>query len=293
MNLRDYTYLVAVADQRHFGKAAEQCHVSQPALSMQLQKLEETLGVQLLERGHKQVRVTPAGDAVVKRARQLLLMAEEIKQTAALFHDPLSGDFRLGAFPTLAPYYLPKIVPGLHAALPKLNLLLVEEKTQRLVELLKSGELDAAFIALPIDDKELHAAPLFEDSFYLAVRKSHPFAKKKSITARDLRDERLLLLEEGHCLRTHALEACSVIGRNEYKEFRATSLETLLQMVGMGMGVTLVPHTALRTDKHLAYIPFANPAPGRTIGLVWRKHSARMAGAEKIHAICATLSVDK
>lgn len=277
MNLRDLSYLVAVADHQHFGKAAKACFVSQPALSMQLQKLEDTLGVQLFERSNKQVRTTDVGEVIIQRARKLLRDADEIRDIAKAFQDPLAGDLRLGAFPTLAPYYLPKIVPMLHKRLPKLNLLLVEEKTQTLLEMLQAGKLDAAFIALPVEERDLDSYPLFDDSFLLAVPKKHALASRKEVTMGDIRKEDLMLLEEGHCLRSQVLTVCDLIGNLEQKEFRATSLETLRQMVVAGGGITLIPKLAARPDKNIAYLPFKGTPPARTIGLVWRRQTARLA----------------
>lgn len=277
MNLRDLKYLVSVAELRHFGKAAEACNVSQPALSMQLHKLEEELGVTLFERNNKQVLVTPVGEEIVAAARVTLREADEIREIAKAHREPLSGDFKLGAFPTLAPYYLPQIVPALRKQLPNIQWWLVEEKTQRLLELLKTGELDAAFIALPVGEKELEAVALFDDPFLLAVPKHHTLAKKKQVSMGDIRQETLLLLEEGHCLRTQALEVCSLSGVQESREFRATSLETLRQMVVAEVGITLMPAIARRAGEALAYIPFAGEEPSRRIALVYRKTSSRKA----------------
>jgi LysR family hydrogen peroxide-inducible transcriptional activator len=275
MNLRDMQYLTAVADLQHFGKAAERCHVSQPTLSMQIKKLEESLGVTIFERSNKQLLITSAGEKILPHVRRLLAELEEIKQIAKTAQDPLAGDFTLGAFPTLAPYFLPKILPAIGKALPKLKLWLVEEKTDVLLEKLKKGTLDAALIALPIADESLESQWLCDDDFVLAVPPPHPLAKKRMIHPKDIQNECLLLLDEGHCLRHQALEVCSLIGSSEHQGFRATSLETLRQMVAAGVGITLLPTLALRKDDGIATIPFAPPAPSRSIGLVWRKHSVR------------------
>ena len=275
MNLRDLQYLVAVAEHRHFGKAAEWCNTSQPTLSMQLKKLEETLGVQLFERTSKKVIITPIGETITTKARQILQDSRDIRELAKAAQDPYAGEFRLGAFPTLAPYYLPIAVPAIHKALPKLKLLLVEEKTPFLLERLKAGTLDAAFLALPIEEDWLETMPLFDDPFLLAVSPDHALAKRKYVSQSDLKGEQLLLLEDGHCLRSQALEVCSLIGSSEHQEFRATSLETLRQMVAAGVGITLMPQLAIGKDKSVKYIPFDKLAPSRTIGMVWRKHTAR------------------
>jgi LysR family hydrogen peroxide-inducible transcriptional activator len=275
MNLRDLEYLVAVAELRHFGKAAERCHVSQPTLSMQLKKLEVYLGVQLFERINKQVMITPVGEKILDYAIRILQDAQEIKKTAKTAQDPLAGDFRLGAFPTLAPYFLPLAIPALIKKLPKLKLFLIEEKTAQLLEKLKGGDLDAALVALPIEGVGLEIISLFKDPFLLAVPLGHPLANRKHVDQYDIRGERLLLLEEGHCLRLQALEVCSLIGVSESQDFRATSLETLRQMVALGVGITLIPKLAMRKTDGIAYIAFDKPKISRTIGLVLRKTSSR------------------
>ena len=276
MNLRDLQYLTAVADHEHFGKAARACNTSQPTLSMQLKKLEETLGVQLFERTNRQVMITPVGEEIAQRARRILREAEEIKAVAKTAQDPYAGEFRLGAFPTLAPYFLPQAVPAIRKKLPKLKLLLIEEKTESLVERLRAGTLDAALLALPVHEDALETMHLFDDAFLLAVPRGHPLAKRNTIRQSDIADERLLLLEDGHCLRAQALEVCSMTGASENQEFRATSLETLRYMVASGVGITLIPEMAMKKGDGIAYIPFARPAPSRSIGLAWRKSSARL-----------------
>lgn len=281
MNLRDLQYLTAVADLRHFGQAAARCNISQPTLSMQLKKLEETLGVQLFERNNKQVMVTPIGEEIAQHARHILREAQEIKEIAKTAQDPLAGEFRLGAFPTLAPYFLPLAVPAIRKKLPKLKLLLLEEKTEALLERLKAGTLDAALLALPIEKDGLETTLLFNDQFLLAVPLNHPLAKRKTILQNDIAHERLLLLEDGHCLRSQALEFCHMAGAEE-QEFRATSLETLRQMVAAGSGITLMPRMSMRKGDGIVYIPFAGNAPSRSIGLVWRKTSPRKPCIEAI-----------
>ena len=290
MNLRDLQYLVAVADQQHFGKAAQHCHVSQPTLSMQLKKLEEYLGVQLFERTNKQVMITPAGEEIAERARKVLQGAQEIREIAKTSQDPLAGEFRLGAFPTLAPYFLPQVAPAIARKLPKLKLLLVEEKTEQLLDKLKAGTLDAALVALPVEEEGFGSTPLFDDPFLLAVPLSHPLAKHKHVNQSDLRGEQLLLLEEGHCLRNQALEVCSLIGTSEQQDFRATSLETLRQMVVTGVGITLIPKLAMKKNDGIAYVPFAKLGVSRTIGLVWRKTSAKKSCIEAMITLMSGVS---
>jgi LysR family hydrogen peroxide-inducible transcriptional activator len=275
MNIRDLQYLVALADHCHFGKAAEACFVSQPALSMQIKKLEENLGVQLLERTNKSVLLTDTGVVIAERARQLLNQVDEIREIAKSASDPLSGEFKLGIFPTLAPYLLPHIMPALSKAFPKLFFYLVEEKTELLIEKLKQGQLHAAILALPVTENGLVSSPLFEEEFLLAVPHSHPFAKKKSIQHRDLQDKKMLLLEDGHCMREQVLSFCNQINTREAQHFRATSLETLRHMVSVGAGITLMPRLSSEGCELASFIPLATPKPSRLIGLVWRSTTSK------------------
>lgn len=276
MNLRDLEYLLAVAEHLHFGKAALAVHVSQPTLSMQLKKLEETLGVQLFERSNKQVMLTPMGVDMVARAQRILNEAAQMRLVAKSAADPLSGILRLGLFPTLAPYLLPTLMPALTTAFPKLAVQLVEEKTPTLLAQLASGALDCALLAMPVETEGLAAASLFQEPFLLAIAADHRLAARKIVTFDDLARESVLLLEDGHCLRDQALEVCNIAGIGEANNFRATSLETLRHMVSSSQAVTLMPQLATRAnDPHMRYIPFKSPAPMRKIGLYWRKTSAR------------------
>ena len=278
MNLRDLQYLVALAEQRHFGKAAAACFVSQPTLSMQIRKLEEELGVALFERAPRKVMLTPAGEDIVARARRVLAEVEQMKEAARRSRDPEAGSLRLGVFPTLGPYLLPHVVPQLRERFPQLALLLVEEKSDVLLERLRAGRLDAALLALPIDDDQLHAHFLFEEPFVLAAPAQHPLAQLPVLTLDALSDETLLLLEDGHCLRDQALDVCRLSGAQEKSGFRATSLETLRQMVAAGAGVTLLPalavHAPVAQPRNIRLVPFRDPPPSRRIALVWRRSSA-------------------
>ena len=215
MNLRDLRYLIALADLRHFGRAAEACHVSQPTLSTQVRKLEEELGVALVERAPRQVMLTPAGRDIVERARRILADVEQMRETARRATDPEAGTVRLGIFPTLGPYLLPHVVPGLRARFPRLELLLVEEKTEVLLAMLRDGRLDAAVLALPVHEDWIEAEFLFEEPFMLAVPATHPLAHRHGLRLADLSDQHLLLLEDGHCLRDQALEVCTLSGAGE------------------------------------------------------------------------------
>jgi LysR family hydrogen peroxide-inducible transcriptional activator len=286
MNLRDLEYLVALAETRHFGRAAERCHVSQPTLSAQLRKLEEFLGVPLVERRPWRVALTASGEAVVERARRIIQDAEDIRDLARASQDPLSGQLKVGFIPTLGPYLLPRVAPKLAKALPKLALLLHEYQTARLIERTVAGELDLAILALPADTKGLVTRELFAESFLLAMPAGHRLAARKRVKATDLEGEKLLLLEEGHCLRDQALEICGRVGSAE-QAFRATSLETLRQMVASGLGLTLLPGLAavgpFARAPGLAVRPFAQPEPGRMIGAAWRRSTSR---GEAIAAVC-------
>ena len=276
MNLRDLQYLIAVADHLHFGKAARIVHVSQPTLSMQLKKLEESLGVQLFERTNKRVMLTPIGQDIVARARRTLNEAEQITRIAQSARDPMAGTLKLGIFPTLAPYLLPSLMPKMTAGFPRLTLQLVEERTPELIRQLEGGLIDAAMLAMPVDSPQLDSIRLFTEPFLLAVAPDHPLAKRKQVGIRDMQDASVLLLEDGHCLRDQALEVCHLAGIGESASFRATSLETLRHMVAASGSVTLIPKLAANLqDPSLRYIPFKNPPPSRTIGLYWRRTSAR------------------
>lgn len=278
MNLRDLRYLVALAELRHFGKAAEACFVSQPTLSTQIRKLEDELGVALIERAPRRVMLTPIGRNVVERAQRILAEVNELRDAAKRSRDPEAGTLRLGIFPTLGPYLLPHVVPQLRERFPQLELLLVEEKTEVLLQQLREGRLDTAILALPLHDDQLHAEFLFEEPFLLAVPKAHPLSRQEEVSLADLGRESLLLLEDGHCLRDQALDVCHLAGAGEKSGFRATSLETLRQMVAAGVGITLLPKLAVAppipASHDIALLPFHAPQPHRHIAMVWRRSSA-------------------
>lgn len=289
MNLRDLRYLVAVADYRSFNQAAEHCFISQPTLSTQIKKAEESLGIQIFERTNKKVLITEIGRQIVEIARRVLHEIDIMQEIADHAHDPLSGNFKLGAFPTLAPYLFPDLVPKIRTSLPNVRLILIEEKTDSLIEQLNQGKLDAALLALPVNNDLLESRPLFDDEFLLAVNDDHPYSKKAKIQQSDLNDQQLLLLDEGHCLRGQALQVCQLHQAEEQQDVRATGLETLRQMVRAGTGITLMPQIAIQQkETSICYIPFKKPAPKRTIGMFWRKTSARKQLMQEISELIAT-----
>jgi LysR family hydrogen peroxide-inducible transcriptional activator len=291
---------VAVADALHFGRAARACAITQPALSAQIQALEELLGVRLFERGRRRVIVTVAGARVVEEARALLAGLDGLVEGAAGEAEPLSGTLRLGVIPTVAPYLLPALLPGVRRAWPKLRLVLREDQTTRLVEQLAAGSLDLLLLALPVEAAGLEELSLLREPFHFVAPAGHPLARAKTRTVSEkaLRDEEVLLLEDGHCLRAQALDVCRRAGATVPGRIQATSLSTLVQMVANGLGVTLLPERALplelRRGAGLVSRPFRAPQPSRTIGLAWRPGAAR-AGEYRLlgQALAAELAKEK
>ncbi len=296
MTLRELQYLIALADHRNFRRAAEACLVSQPTLSMQIRKLEEELGVPLVERAPRRVMLTPAGRDAVERARRILAEVDQMKEAARRSRAAEGGTLRLGVFPTLGPYLLPHVVPMIRARFPELELLLFEEKSADLLARLNAGTLDAAFLALPVHDHHLHDEFLFEEPFLLAVPGDHPLAKRRSLHLDELGQHNLMLLEDGHCLRDQALEVCQLSGAREKSEFRATSLETLRQMVVAGAGITLLPMLAVKGQsqpaENIHLLDFVDSHPSRRIGLLWRKTSAMAPLLKQVADICRKLPED-
>jgi len=277
MNVRALQYFVKLAEIRHFSKAAEACFVSQPTLSTQIRKLEEELGVSLVERAPRKVMLTPIGEDIAHRARYILRDIEHIKDAARRSKDPETGTIKLGIFPTLAPYLLPHVIPEIRRRYPELRLQLAEEKTEDILNMLDQGRLDAGLLALPVDEHGMEIEVLFTEPFVTAMPADHPLGEKQSIELNDLAGEELLLLEEGHCLRQQALDVCELAGAHERVDFHATSMETLRQMVAANAGVTLMPVLAVKPPipetGNIVLRPFAQPAPSRTIALVWRSSS--------------------
>jgi LysR family hydrogen peroxide-inducible transcriptional activator len=290
-NLRMLNYLVALADHGHFGRAADACFVTQPTLSTQIKKLEEQLGVTLVERHAKGAKLTETGEVIVRHARGLLQEAQGISEIAAMHQDPLAGRISIGIIPTLAPYLLPSAAPALHDAFPKLDCYYIEEQTDKLVAGIAGGDVDLGVLALPLDVPNCEIRELFDEPFELAVSADHPLAGRDRVSVDDLRGELFLLLEDGHCLRDQALEVCSLAGVVNEDEFRATSLETLRQMVAGGTGVTLLPELAIRQSSvgasRLRTIPFDAPAPSRRIVGVWRRSHPR---GEVLGSVCDAIA---
>ncbi|MEM7079732.1 MAG: DNA-binding transcriptional regulator OxyR [Pseudomonadota bacterium] len=286
MNLRDLRYLVAVAEHKHFGRAAEACFVSQPTLSTQLKKLEDTLGVVLIERTNRKVMLSPAGETIVEQAQRVLREVNSLTAMAEQFRDPLGGDFRLGVIPTVAPYLLPKILVPMRKSFPNLRLQLTEAQTAQIVRMLKQGDLDAILLALPVNEENIREMSLYREAFLFAASKAHPKAGQTSVRLQDLEEEEVLLLEDGHCLRDQALEVCHTHRAVENTNFRATSIETLRQMVAANIGTTLMPELAVpkRADS-VVYLPFKTKAPYRDVGLCWRTTSTRVPLFEKLGAM--------
>src|ERR1700674_2059836 len=276
MTIRELRYLVALANRAHFGRAAEECHVSQPTLSTQIRKLEEYLGATLIERNAKSFALTPIGQQVVEKARRIVAQVDELSATTRTGHGPLCGPLNLGVIPTLAPYLLPKLLPLVKSRFQALQLVVHEDLTGHLLERLQGYQIDAGMLALPLDGDEFEQLPLFDEPFWFACPPHHPRARAKSVSEADLRDERLLLLAEGHCLRGQALAVCGGHGDVDkgLDDFSAVSLETIIQLVSTGIGCTLLP--AMATIRpHLPQVAFQvvpvdSEHASRRIGLVWR-----------------------
>ena len=291
MTLTELRYIVAVARERHFGRAAEACFVSQPTLSVAIKKLEEELDVRLFERGGNEVSVTPIGESIVEQAQRVIEQAAAIKELAKRGKDPLAGPLRLGVIYTIAPYLLPELVRNVIKRSPQMPLMLQENFTTRLLEMLRTGELDAAILAEPFPDQGLAVSPLYDEPFVVAVPRTHAMATCKELSAEAIKDETMLLLGTGHCFRDHVLEVCPEFARFSpssegiRKSFEGSSLETIKQMVASGMGITVVPklsvprqdvpHAADPSTDHVCYVPFSDPPPTRRVVLVWRKSFTR------------------
>ena len=283
MTLTELRYIVAVARERHFGRAAEACFVSQPTLSVAVKKLEDELDVKLFERGSAEISVTPLGEEIVRQAQSVLEQAQSIKEIAKRGKDPLGGPLRLGVIYTIGPYLLPDLVRNTITSVPQMPLMLQENFTVKLLEMLRAGELDCAILAEPFPDAGLAVAPLYDEPFLVAVPKTHALVQRKQISAEELKRETMLLLGTGHCFRDHVLDVCPEFARFSSdaegirKSFEGSSLETIKHMVAAGMGVTVVPRLSVPAEPHphLAFIPFDAPVPTRRVVLVWRRSFTR------------------
>jgi len=277
-SIRQLEYAVAVADLLHFGQAARACHVTQPALSTQIQALEEALEVQLFERSRRGVVLTRAGERVIGRARAALRAIDDVMQVAKESREPLSGDLHLGVIPTVAPYWLPRWLRRVRRHHPDLSLFLHEDQTDRIVSALRDGRLDLLLLALPIDAPDLEFLPLFEEPFVVALPSSHRLTACDALVEQDLAGEQVLLLADGHCLRDQALSVCHQVGAHESATVRASSLNTLVQMVASGLGITLLPASALPVELRGVReieVRELDPEPFRTVGFAWRAASPR------------------
>jgi len=291
MTLTELRYIVAVARERHFGRAAEACHASQPTLSVAIRKLEEELGVRLFERGASEVTPTDIGERVITQAQRVLEAAAEIPAIARLGRDPLNGPLRVAAIYTIGPYLLPTLVRQLQRDVPQMPLLLNENFTVRLLEMLKNGEIDAAVMALPLPEAGLAMTPLYDESFVVAVPRGHAWARRKAIGVEELTGQTTLLLGSGHCFRDQVLDACPELDRastveGQQKPVEGSSLETIRQMVASGIGVAVLPQTCVpervRRDSLITYLPFRRPLPERRVVLAWRRSYPRTAAIEAL-----------
>ena len=278
MTLTELRYIVAVAQERNFGRAAQKCFVSQPALSVAIAKLEDELGAQLFERGKGEVGVTPVGERVVEQAQRVLEEASRIKEIARAGRNQLAGTLKLGVIYTVAPYLLPDLIPRLHQIAPQMPLDIEENLTENLEVELKSGRLDAAIIALPFDPPGVITEFLYEEPFQVVVPQGHKWAKRKSVGAADLAGESAILLAVGHCFRDQVLDACPELNRADSHVTRTSSLETVRNMVASGLGVSVLPRDALTPKYHsqlVVPVPFARPAPSRRVAIAHRRSFPR------------------
>jgi LysR family transcriptional regulator, hydrogen peroxide-inducible genes activator len=290
MTLTELRYIVAVAREHHFGRAAETCFVSQPTLSVAVKKLEEELGVTLFERGPGEVSVTPAGEKIVEQAQRVLEEASRIREIAAAGKDPLAGPLRLGAIYTIGPYLLPKLIPILRKTAPAMQVLIQENFTHRLAEDLKNGQVDVILVALPFEAPGVVTRAVYDEPFLVAVPKGHPWENRKRVTSDELTSESLLLLGEGHCFRDQVLEICHTVRARERSPLAKTveggSLETIRQMVAGGVGVTVLPATSTNASGGasdlIRILPFARPVPTRRVGLAWRRSFPRPEAIEAL-----------
>ncbi|HEV2042551.1 MAG TPA: hydrogen peroxide-inducible genes activator, partial [Casimicrobiaceae bacterium] len=285
MTLNELRYIVAVAQEKNFGRAAQRCFISQPALSVAIQKLEEELQTKLFERGKSEITVTPVGERIVEQAHKVLEEAARIRDIAQAGRNQLAGLFRLGAIYTVAPYLLPDLVPALNALAPDMPLEIEENLTEQLEAALKSGRIDAAIIALPFQPPGIVTEFLYEEPFQVVVPQRHPWAKRKTIDPSELAGEHAILLNVGHCFRDQVLESCPELNRGDAPVTRSNSLETIRNMVASGLGISVLPRDALTPKYHsrlVVPVPFAKPVPSRRIALAYRRSFPRPAAIAAI-----------
>jgi LysR family hydrogen peroxide-inducible transcriptional activator len=276
MNIRDLEYLIAVAEAGHFGKAAETCFVSQPALSMQIKKLEDFLRVKLFERTSKSVQLTDIGISIVEKAREVLKHTSELRELAQSATDPYTGEIRIGIFPTLAPYLFPHVVSHLSKQLPNVFFHLIEEKSELLLEKLKQGSIHAVIHGEPLQLPGYTEKFLFEEEFLLATPHNHPLVLRDSVCSRDLEEHQLLLLDDGHCMRNQVMDFCHRTGVSKNQRFRVSSLEALRHMISSGAGISLMPKLSSLGCDLATFIPFASPKPTRSINLIYRTTTTKL-----------------
>ena len=294
MTLTELKYIVAVAREKHFGHAAEACFVAQPTLSVAIKKLEDELGVPIFERGGSEISMTPLGVQIVAQAERVLEQTAAIREIAKQNKDPLTGQLRLGVIYTVAPYLLPQLVRSMIERVPQMPLVLQENFTAKLVEMLRQGELDAAIMAQPFPQQGLLVQPLYDEAFVVAMPSSHPWSTRERINAADLKNQTMLLLGNGHCFRDQVLEVCpemarfSTTGDGIARTFEGSSLETIRHMVASGIGITVLPKASVPDmqahDGLLRYVPFENPVPTRRVVIAWRKSFTRRAAIEAVRA---------
>lgn len=294
MTLTELRYILAVAQERHFGRAAERCCISQPALSLAIRKLEEHLGTAVFERRKNQISLTPMGEKIVPQAQRVLEEVEQINLIVAQGKDQLAGPLRLGVIATVGPYILPDLIPLLHKRAPAMPLEIEENLTANLNRMLLHGKLDAIIVALPHEEAGVMARPLYVEPFKAVVPVTHPWAKKKRIDIDSLAQEKVILPHAGHCFRRQVLDQCPGISKSDREGVQGNSLETIRQMVASGLGITVLPCSALTAKHHhkrLATIPFTDPVPERQIGLAWRKGFTRPAALEVIGEAVRSLKI--
>ncbi|MBM6550587.1 hydrogen peroxide-inducible genes activator [Marinomonas ostreistagni] len=303
MTLTELKYIVMLAEEQHFGRAADRCHVSQPTLSVAVKKLEDELGAAIFERSKSSVYITPLGEQIIKQSRRVLEQANMIKELASSGKNQLRGPLKVGAIYTIAPYLFPSMIPELKRLAEGMPLLIEEDLTENLRPKLRNGELDAIIVALPFREPDVVTQPIYEEEFVVLMPKDHPWTELSHISTDQLTTDNLLLLGKGHCFSDQVMEACPMVGENELNEghtiVNGSSLETIRYMVSSGLGVTVLPKSAVAhlDENILAVRPFTEPAPKRTVALAWRASFPRPQAIDSlslsIRAACQKLNLDQ